>query len=209
MLQEGPWAFYKGSLTPLLGVGACVSIQFGVVEEMKRLFTRWDMGGPTPANAHDAKALSGTQLYLSGAVAGVANTVVASPVEHVRIRLQAQTSLHRTYAGPLDAVRQMFAAGGVRGVFHAFGPTLLREAHGLGVYFWTYEELVRRKLASMGNKPRTELPSSAALLYGGSAGAALWLTIYPLEYVRASVSGLGCTIWREWGRVNCAYKFHT
>lgn len=36
--SEGPLAFYKGTLSPLLGVGAAVSIQFGVNEMCKRVF---------------------------------------------------------------------------------------------------------------------------------------------------------------------------
>lgn len=179
LAKEGPLAFYKGSTTPLLGAGACVSIQFGVVEEMKRLFTRLDLGA-MPANAHDAKALSGLQLYLCGAVAGVANAGVASPVEHLRIRLQAQSALHKSYAGPWDALRQIYAAAGLRGVMHGLGPSMLREAHGLGVYFWTYEELVRREL---GTRSRSELSSTSAMLYGGTAGLTLWMTVYPLECV--------------------------
>ena len=35
--QEGIPAFWKGSLPPLMGVGLCVSIQFGVNENMKRV----------------------------------------------------------------------------------------------------------------------------------------------------------------------------
>ena len=37
--SEGPMAFYKGTLSPLLGVGAAVSIQFGVNEMFKRVFS--------------------------------------------------------------------------------------------------------------------------------------------------------------------------
>lgn len=68
--REGLLGFYKGTLTPLLGVGACVSIQFGVVEAVKRRF-----------NAENAKVartdLSKGQLYASGALAGLANSIVA------------------------------------------------------------------------------------------------------------------------------------
>ncbi|EHM99815.1 Ymc1p [Saccharomyces cerevisiae x Saccharomyces kudriavzevii VIN7] len=39
LANEGPRGFYKGTLTPLIGVGACVSLQFGVNEAMKRFFS--------------------------------------------------------------------------------------------------------------------------------------------------------------------------
>ncbi|KAG5916189.1 hypothetical protein E4U42_007782, partial [Claviceps africana] len=33
---EGALAFYKGTLTPLLGIGACVSVQFGAFHAARR-----------------------------------------------------------------------------------------------------------------------------------------------------------------------------
>ena len=77
MKADGPKGFYKGTLTPLLGIGACVSIQFAALEGAKRFF-----GG----RKGKGEELSLGELYLSGAFAGVANTVVAGPVEHIRIR---------------------------------------------------------------------------------------------------------------------------
>ena len=35
--NEGPLAFYKGTLTPLIGIGACVSVQFGAFNYARRL----------------------------------------------------------------------------------------------------------------------------------------------------------------------------
>jgi len=41
--NEGPLAFYKGTLTPLLGIGLCVSIQFGALEYAKRVFAEQNL----------------------------------------------------------------------------------------------------------------------------------------------------------------------
>ena len=51
---EGMISLYKGTLTPLVGVGACVSIQFGVLEYMKRYFKQ----------GNSAKPLTGQELFL-------------------------------------------------------------------------------------------------------------------------------------------------
>lgn len=48
--NEGPLAFYKGTLLPLIGIGACVSIQFSVNESMKRFFT-YVNDGPNRMNS--------------------------------------------------------------------------------------------------------------------------------------------------------------
>ena len=70
-------------MTPLLGIGLCVSIQFGALEWSKRLFAaqnaRSGRGGPGGAT------LSSGQLFLAGSFAGLANGVVSGPVEHIRI----------------------------------------------------------------------------------------------------------------------------
>lgn len=83
--HEGPLAFYKGTLTPLLGIGLCVSIQFGAAERTKRFFADQNrargVGGP------QGTVLTGSQLALAGVAAGLANSIVSGPVEHIRIRM--------------------------------------------------------------------------------------------------------------------------
>lgn len=93
-------AFYKGTMMPLVGVGACVSIQFGVVEYVKRVFRQQS------AHKHllHPAPLTSSQLYASGAAGGMANSVLAAPIEQVRIRLQTQKAA--LYNGPLDCMRK-------------------------------------------------------------------------------------------------------
>ena len=71
-------------MTPLLGIGVCVSIQFGAMEYSKRFFAQRNLekgiGGP------HGILLTGPQLLASGVFAGLANGVVSGPVEHIRIR---------------------------------------------------------------------------------------------------------------------------
>lgn len=119
---DGPLGFYKGTLTPLLGIGACVSIQFGALEWAKRLLSN-----------NGEKTLGLGELYAAGAVAGVANTAVAGPVEHIRIRLQTQPAgAEKLYNGPLDCVRKLYGQGGLPGVFKGQAATMLRDGVGYG-----------------------------------------------------------------------------
>jgi solute carrier family 25 (mitochondrial carnitine/acylcarnitine transporter), member 20/29 len=68
--NEGIFAFYKGTATPLFGVGAYVSVQFGMFHYLKRIFGE--------INQKRRKTeLSGGQLFLSGFGAGVAASFVA------------------------------------------------------------------------------------------------------------------------------------
>lgn len=112
----------KGTLTPLLGIGACVSIQFGALEWAKRFFLKRNGG----------RELSLPELYAAGSIGGLANTVVAGPVEHIRIRLQTQPSNPKLYNGPLDCVAKLYKSNGIAGVFKGQVPTMWRDGIGYG-----------------------------------------------------------------------------
>ncbi|KAF8513620.1 mitochondrial carrier [Gautieria morchelliformis] len=180
--NEGPLAFYKGTLTPLLGIGVCVSIQFAVLESTKRFFAAQNLqrgrGGP------DGKAYTAPQLVSAGALAGLANGVVSGPVEHIRIRLQTQPSVNPLYAGPWDAVRKIAGAHGVAGIFKGQTATFTREAVGYGAYFWAYESLMRREMRQKG-VARDQIPAAKTVLFGAAAGYALWACIYPIDVIKS------------------------
>ncbi|EJT48906.1 hypothetical protein A1Q2_08033 [Trichosporon asahii var. asahii CBS 8904] len=173
---DGPLGFYKGTLTPLLGIGACVSIQFGALEWAKRLLSN-----------NGEKTLGLGELYAAGAVAGVANTAVAGPVEHIRIRLQTQPAgAEKLYNGPLDCVRKLYGQGGLPGVFKGQAATMLRDGVGYGMYFLVYEYLVQSHCAR-NNCSREDISPLWALTYGATAGYGLWGSIYPVDVVKSKI----------------------
>ncbi|KAG8767884.1 Mitochondrial carrier protein ymc2 [Serendipita sp. 411] len=180
--NEGPLAFYKGTLSPLLGVGACVSIQFGALEYMKRVFQTINLRDGS--GGVDGKTLSPSQLAIAGASAGLANSIVSGPVEHIRIRLQTQSATNPMYKGPLDAVRKIFAEKGIAGLYKGQIPTLWREGPGYASYFVAYELLMQREMATKGIR-REEIAASHTILYGAIAGYALWFTIYPADVIKS------------------------
>jgi hypothetical protein len=67
---------------PLVGIGACVSLQFAGLAACKNYFKAQNArsGKLNPAD------LTPSQLYLAGAGGGILNSVVSGPVEHIRIR---------------------------------------------------------------------------------------------------------------------------
>lgn len=67
--QEGFTALYKGTLSPLIGVGFQVSVQFGLNEGCKRFF------GKFKTRAEDILPLN--LVAASGFVAGVGSGLVA------------------------------------------------------------------------------------------------------------------------------------
>ncbi|KAJ2772623.1 Mitochondrial carrier protein ymc2 [Coemansia nantahalensis] len=180
--NDGFSGLYKGTTTPLVGVGLCVSIQFLVMEHMKRTFAR--ING-TPAG--QPVQLTPLQLYAAGATAGVANSIVSGPVEHIRVRLQVQTAgAAAQYRGPGDCIAQIYRGHGLAGIYRGQTSTLLRELNGYGMYFLAYEALIQRTVRATG-RPRAEIPSSQVCLYGGAAGLAMWLTSYPIDVVKSKM----------------------
>ncbi|KAH5079524.1 hypothetical protein HBI73_168880 [Parastagonospora nodorum] len=184
--NEGASAFYKGTLTPLVGIGACVSVQFGGFHYARRAFEAQNTAKGNPAQ------LSYAQYYASGAFAGIANTVLSSPIEHIRIRLQTQPhGANRLYTGPIDCVRKLSAHQGVlRGVYRGTAVTYMREAQAYGVWFTTFEYLMNAD-AARNNIKRDDISTLKVAMYGGLAGEMLWISSYPFDVVKSKMQSDG------------------
>ncbi|KAG0690532.1 Mitochondrial carrier protein ymc2 [Pichia californica] len=181
--NEGPLAFYKGTLLPLIGIGACVSIQFSVNESMKRIFTYYN-DGPNKMNS--------LQFFIAGGAGGFANGFLAGPIEHVRIRLQIQTKSKSNinnnllYNGPFSVLKHMYSIGGLNTIFRGLGPTLIRESFGIGIYFMTFEALVQNTMQKY-NIKRKQVESWKLCTFGGLAGYAMWICCYPIDVIKSKM----------------------
>jgi solute carrier family 25 carnitine/acylcarnitine transporter 20/29 len=202
--KEGPLAFYKGTLTPLIGIGACVSVQFGAFHEARRRFEASNLS-KNPLSP----GLSYSQYYASGAFAGIANSVISGPIEHVRIRLQTQPhGAARLYNGPLDCVRKLSAHEGVlKGLYRGEAVTILREAQAYGVWFLAFEYMMNAD-AARNKVERKDIPSWKVAFYGGLAGEALWLGSYPFDVVKSKMQSDGFGAEQKYKGMNDCFR-HT
>jgi solute carrier family 25 carnitine/acylcarnitine transporter 20/29 len=184
-----------------------VSIQFGAFHSARRWLEqrhhRPDSPPPSEKTTQHHQ-LSYGEYYAAGAFAGLANSALSGPIEHVRIRLQTQPhdAGARLYSGPWDCVRKLCrpqpqqqpgAGGGggggggiARGLYRGQAVTLLREAQAYGVWFLVFEWLMNADAARNGVE-RAAIPSYKIALYGGLAGEALWLASYPLDVVKSKM----------------------
>nr|POF02240.1 carrier protein ymc1, mitochondrial [Quercus suber] len=188
--NEGAPAFYKGTLTPLIGIGACVSVQFAAFNYAKRAFEAQNAAKHPISDSltADPAPLSYGQYYAAGAFAGIANTLLSTPIEHVRIRLQTQPhGAARLYRGPLDCIAQLSRSPSItHGLYRGSAVTLLREAQAYGFWFLTFEYLMQSETARRGIA-RKEIPTWKVALYGGLAGEMLWLSSYPFDVVKSKM----------------------
>ncbi|KAJ3215646.1 Mitochondrial carrier protein ymc2 [Dinochytrium kinnereticum] len=200
--NEGFVGFYKGTLTPLIGIGACVSIQFGALEASKRYFA-----SQNPSK--DPNALTAGQLYLSGAASGLANSFLSGPIEHVRTRLQIQAggAEKAAYKGPLDFAKKVVGQYGIAGLYKGQGITLLRECHGYGIYFLTYEAMIQRTMR-LEKKARSEISALTQCSFGALSGYTLWVMIYPIDVIksRLQTDSFNLVEQKYKGSVDCARK---
>ncbi|KAI9016047.1 mitochondrial carrier domain-containing protein [Hyaloraphidium curvatum] len=192
--KEGPLALYKGTLTPLLGVGTCVAVQFWVLEWMKRTFMAFNARnlGEGAGNNGTLVLLSKPQLAASAGAAGFVNSFIAGPVENVRIRLQTQQKAaiapgYQYYAGPTDAFRQIARLYGLRGLFHGQVPTCYRETAGFASYFFVYEFLSQQRMKKHGTTDRAIITPMWSIIFGSLSGLSFWLASYPFDVVKSRI----------------------
>jgi len=178
--NEGAMALYKGTLSPLAGVGLCVSIQFAAVEQMKAFFAA--------RNRSPSDPLTWSQHYLCGAVAGVANSIVSGPVEQIRSLLQVQSaskSSEAAFHGPVDAVKKIYSSYGFGGIYRGQLITILREFQGYGGYFLAYEFAVSSCLKE-GQKLQ-DLNPLVVMMCGAIGGYGMWIPVYPIDFIKSKL----------------------
>eukprot|EP01137_Pigoraptor_chileana_P009048 Opistho-2@56722 len=191
--NEGAGALFKGTLPPLVGIGACVSIQFATVEAVKRYFQDGDK----------TRRLGYDELYVCGAAAGIANSAIAIPVEHIRIRMQVQRNKPgeaAPYNGSIDCVKKVWNNHGVTGLYRGTLSTLVREFQGYGGYFLVYEWATRNFI------PEGKKSTLPILACGAIAGFGYWLPIFPVDVIKSKLQADSLSSPKYSGTVDCIRK---
>lgn len=169
-----------------------VSVQFGAFHTARRYFE----GLNAQSHPTGDSSLSLRQYYTAGAIAGVTNSVLSGPIEHVRIRLQTQphatSPSARLYSGPWSCIQTLVQRGGVfGGLFRGQAVTVLREAQAYGCWFLTYESLMGWEVKRRGLESRKSVEAWKLALFGGIAGEALWISSYPFDVVKSRMQADG------------------
>ncbi|KAF8071030.1 hypothetical protein HT031_001112 [Scenedesmus sp. PABB004] len=208
LAREGVKGLYKGMAAPLATVAVFNAVLFASRGQMELLLTHSD-GSPL-----------GVRDQLVAAVgASAAVSLVATPTELLKCRLQAQgcsktavqrlidagqdPTKHTIYRGPRDVARHVLAQRGAAGLFKGLRATLAREALGNMCMFGVYEYAKQRLAASKGVSTRT-LGFGDLMLAGGLGGTAFWLGCYPVDVVKSKLQTDSFTAPRYAGMLDCA-----
>lgn len=174
------------------------AVVFGVHGNLMRQF-----------DAHDMRA-----QFIAGAAAGGVQSVVCSPMELIKIRLQMQgegkssafqqaLSYHSKfeYVTPTDCIRKIYKyENGFRGVFKGMYLTLWREVPSFGFYFASYYYLCD-KLGAIYNG---DIKIMRLLFCGGVAGIISWVSTYPFDVIKTRVQSDHKGLYK--GSIDCARR---
>ncbi|KAJ1557843.1 hypothetical protein HK096_005049, partial [Nowakowskiella sp. JEL0078] len=176
--SEGFFALYKGMASPLLGIGFVNAVLFSAYGWLKNV------------QQNGTKQLTLTQIAIAGAGAGAINSVVSSPIELFKIRLQVQydslkspSSASPRYKGNFDVAKQLYRDYGWRnGIFRGFWSTVYREIPGYAGFYAGFE-FTKRKLAS--NQDQASI--FQLMCSGAVGGASYWTCCYPLDVLKSII----------------------
>jgi solute carrier family 25 carnitine/acylcarnitine transporter 20/29 len=169
--------------SPIVGVGILNAIIFGVYGNTMRYLDEF-------RGINDDRERTVTEYYTdiftAGALGGLANCAICSPLELVKTRLQIQDQstvgggTQQPYKGPIDCFARTYRQAGTRGIFKGMYATILRDMPSYGVYFVGYEFFKSR----WGESP------VALLMAGGSAGVLCWILSYPFDMVKSRIQAV-------------------
>lgn len=168
---------------PLVGMAFMNAIVFGVQGNLLKIFE------PNLVNS-----------FLAGMVSGAAQSVICSPAELIKLRMQMQRnptklfSWHspsppKIYKDPWDAVKKIYRKDGpFRGIYKGLHITLWREVPGFGAYFASYDFMCQY----LSNSPEAvltydDLSPLTLCATGGLSGIFAWIVSYPFDVVKSRI----------------------
>ncbi|KMZ65787.1 Mitochondrial carrier protein [Zostera marina] len=169
--SEGASSLYRGMGAPL----GSIAIQNAVVFQVYALLSR-------SLDSNHELPPSYRSVTLAGVGTGTIQTLLLSPVELVKIRLQLQPQANFRQ-GPISMAKSIIRTEGLRGIYRGLTITTLRDAPAHGVYFWTYE--FTREHLHPGCRKQGKESLATMVLAGGLAGVTSWICCYPLDVVKS------------------------
>lgn len=143
--SEGYGRFYRGVTSPIIG-SVIMNIQ---TFYLYSLFNRYFHDDP----------------FISGSLTGATLSLIESPTDLIKSRLQIDSGLnYRT------AIRQI----GMRNIYKGLGITALRNIFSVGFFFWGYDKV----------KNLYENRYTGAFVGGAAAGFLCWGPVYPLDNIK-------------------------
>lgn len=181
--EEGFKGLVRGNAANVVRIFPASAIQFASFTQYKRIIA-WLY----PQD--DVEKLSPLQLLSAGSLAGATSLLFTYPLELVRARLSV-TSAAQLKTGLVGTLVDIVRAGGVRGAYKGFVPSVLGIVPYVGFDFAVYESLkiwsAARKAAAGQVGEDGKISRMEKLVYGGLAGFVGQTVSFPLDTVRRRI----------------------
>ncbi|KAJ2492048.1 hypothetical protein IWW37_001762 [Coemansia sp. RSA 2050] len=179
--NEGIRGLYKGMASPLAGCAAVNSL----------LFWAYSYGKFVQTGSLDAAPTLG-QIAVAGAGAGIVNSILASPVELIKVRLQVQNSTSiaagaMLYRGPVHMARHLARQFGIRGIMWGFWATVAREIPAYAAFYTGFEFTKRGLARILAGGDSNKLGAIPLMCSGSVGGICYWTACYPLDVIKSRV----------------------
>ncbi|KAH8099412.1 mitochondrial carrier [Cristinia sonorae] len=181
--KESPLALYKGATPPAVGWAAIDSLLLGSLHNYRLFLRRHGMTEPVAGS--ETRRLSLVGHGLAGLGAGLTSAVLATPIEHLKIRLQMQMQravADREFKGPIDCAKQIIQQRGVIGLWSGFTGSLAFRAN----FLWMFGsiEVLMRTFSSLKGTQFEMSTGTANFLSGGLASFSFWIMAIPADNIK-------------------------
>ncbi|KAG0166859.1 hypothetical protein DFQ28_010149 [Apophysomyces sp. BC1034] len=198
--NEGLRGLYKGMASPLFGSmveNAALFVGYRQVQRIIRTYSATAEEAEQMASMSEERLppLSMTQLVVAGTASGALASIVLTPVELIKCKLQVQLagpSIKPTYTGPLHVITHTLRQHGPSGFYRGYLATLIREAGGgafwFGMYEYTCALLMRRRERLSGKRVTKKDLTAPELMLGGAIGGMSYnASFFPVDVIKSQM----------------------
>ena len=159
--SDGIAGLFKGIRAPIFGNAATSTVHFSVFNHF---------------HEHN-------HAIIAGALAGAAGSIIVSPVEYVRIKMQLANQLanQESYKCAMECAKHIIHQDGYNpfAMYRGLGITMARESIGYAAFFGAYFMI----------ESPTGMKLVDDVLRGCVCGLALWRSMYPLDCIKSRMQG--------------------
>lgn len=212
----GVTSLFRGMTAPLCTAAFVNAIVFGSYGLSSRFYNDYynvdqniiiyneldNTGNDVTLSTHDPWQ----KASVCGSFAGFMQCFIIAPMEHVKCRLQTQTSsgssTNDKYKNPYQATKSIIKEFGIKRLYQGWWSTIWREVPAFGLYFTIYDYLKDHANDYLANKidvihtptgtPRMSPKDHshtwlASAFAGGCAGCVTWVVIYPIDIIKTRI----------------------
>lgn len=120
----------------------------------------------------------GVLQYLSGMYAGFVVVCIYTPIELLKIRIQANKKKFSSYS---EVTKNLVKKEGINALYKGFVVTVNRDVYSYGVYFYVYFAMKEHW------ESRNNLNNLKLFFAGGLAGILSWIVCYPFDPMKTII----------------------